>query len=589
MNNHTPPIPGQQAPPAAHGKTDPAEEAFREGQRAGAECLEAALAYLARGWSALAVCPPDHVGVGKTHARKCKHPGKAPWGPWKEFQGRLPTEDEIRQKWRDNSLLNVGIALGGVTGLIGLDVDESAGEELLRRLSKGDLPPTLEFISGKGRRLLYRVPAGVELRPTPKPGGEEVEGGELRLLGLGSMSVAPPSRHKDSGRRYAWVPGRGPGEIVPCVAPAWVVELMRADAPGADGKARGRRARPFAAAEKIREKHRNTTLTSLAGTMRRRGLDAEEILAALLVVNARRCEPPLDEKEVEGIARSVAGYDPADPFWVTAASGTAPEGTAASIILAQLRTKYQPTFRRGDAYYSAVLGREVKRSEACFGADSDLIKQLAQATDAPRHDDGTVKWSALPRLYKTWVPTAHTDLLAGLPEEEESGAEVGVVEPARGEFRARVAAALHQIVTIGQTTYEDKKEVTRTERHSLIELCDMWAKPGNWEQVRSYLLWLRREKDTAPLTLGRLRVALRVELFAQGPARDLARLDQRKFGRLAQLYDVGVDGECRAGGARCVELTPEFIAELLDRPQLTDCREETSHACARENDDFAST
>ena len=55
---------------------------------------------------------------------------------------------------------------------------------------------------------------------------------------------------------------------------------------------------------------RNDTLTSLAGTMRRRGMSEDAIFAALLVEN-QRCVPPLDEDEVQGIAQSVGGYDPA--------------------------------------------------------------------------------------------------------------------------------------------------------------------------------------------------------------------------------------------------------------------------------------
>lgn len=299
------------APPGTLGNapSDRAADYHRERLADGAACLAAGLDYLARGWSALAVCPPDHVGVGRTHGKNCKNPGKAPWGAWKDFQTRLPTEAEVRQKWRDNPLLNVGVALGGVTGLIGLDVDEAGGEELLRRLSAGDLPATLEFTSGKGRRLLYRVPGGAQLRPTPKPGGEEVENGELRLLGLGSQTVMPPSRHRDSDRRYTWCPGRGPGEIVPPVAPTWVVDLMWADAHKAHGKARGR-SKPQADGEKIHLRHRNSTLTSLAGTMRRRGFGRNAILAALLVENAERCVPPLEDDEVEGIAASVAKYAP---------------------------------------------------------------------------------------------------------------------------------------------------------------------------------------------------------------------------------------------------------------------------------------
>jgi hypothetical protein len=46
--------------------------------------------------------------------------------------------------------------------------------------------------------------------------------------------------------------------------------------------------------------------------MRRRGLDCEEILAALLVVNGRRCDPPLDAAAVERVAASVCRYAPAE-------------------------------------------------------------------------------------------------------------------------------------------------------------------------------------------------------------------------------------------------------------------------------------
>jgi hypothetical protein len=90
-----------------------------------------------------------------------------------------------------------------------------------------------------------------------------------------------------------------------------VVYLMRADTHEPRGKAKGRRARVLADSEEIHEHYRNTTLTSLAGTMRRRGFGHRAIRAALLEENAERCTPPLEEAEVEGIAASVARYEPA--------------------------------------------------------------------------------------------------------------------------------------------------------------------------------------------------------------------------------------------------------------------------------------
>jgi hypothetical protein len=59
---------------------------------------------------------------------------------------------------------------------------------------------------------------------------------------------------------------------------------------------------------------RNKTLTSLAGTLRRRGLDEEGMFAALVGLNAKKCNPPLPETEVAQIAHSVARYEPVQTF-----------------------------------------------------------------------------------------------------------------------------------------------------------------------------------------------------------------------------------------------------------------------------------
>ena len=62
--------------------------------------------------------------------------------------------------------------------------------------------------------------------------------------------------------------------------------------------------------EVIPEGERNETLASLAGSMRRRGATTTEILAALGVANTSRCQPPLEERELEQIAESIGRYEP---------------------------------------------------------------------------------------------------------------------------------------------------------------------------------------------------------------------------------------------------------------------------------------
>jgi hypothetical protein len=194
----------------------------------GERCLEAGLGYLRDlHWPVLALCPPDHVGVGlvsRRHLKTCKKPGKRPWPTWKQFQTELPTEADVRHWWRQLPNSNVGMALGR---MLRIDTDGPAGEELLRRWSGGDLPPTLEFTGDttKGARgLLYLKPPGVTLRSTsevPK------DGEELRLQGLGAQTVLPPSRHP-KGMLYAWKPGHGPGEMEPAPAPVWLVRRLQA-------------------------------------------------------------------------------------------------------------------------------------------------------------------------------------------------------------------------------------------------------------------------------------------------------------------------------------------------------------------------
>ena len=68
----------------------------------------------------------------------------------------------------------------------------------------------------------------------------------------------------------------------------------------------------------VGEGERNDVLTSIAGSLRHRGLGRDAIEAALLGVNNVICEPPLPAREVGGIAKSVASY-PADEIKIHSA------------------------------------------------------------------------------------------------------------------------------------------------------------------------------------------------------------------------------------------------------------------------------
>ncbi len=250
-----------------------------------------------------------------------------------------------------------------------------------------------------------------------------------------------------------------------------------------------------------------------------------------------------------------------------------------TIILAYFRKKYDPTFRRGTAFYSNRLGREVKVSTACFAPNSELVEQLAKATDAPTYK-GQLQTDQLPKFFQTWAKVAAVDLLDSLPEEDD-GAELA--EGAAEEFRAKVAEAMHTIVAVGYAHKKGKegsKEETseiEVQRRSIVEWCSIWVKTGKWASIRSYQAWTKRDDGDS-----RLRIAIRPELFGQlGRGTALGQMGQNRFGRLCERYGVGVVPEQKVAGARCVELTAEFIESLLTKPpEPAELPEQGPRACA---------
>jgi hypothetical protein len=195
--------------------------------------------------------------------------------------------------------------------------------------------------------------------------------------------------------------------------------------------------------------------------------------------------------------------------------------------------------------------------EACAVPDSDLIARLAGAADAPRQN-GAVKWNSLPGFFKNWAKVAWGDLLRSLPEEDD--ADPAATAPAREEFRRMVRDALLSEVTLGDVI--GKSAVTQTERRSLIGWCVKFAKPGNWQSIRSKCCWCKPR--ILPGREVRLMVAVRHGLFAQVRAdRRLCDLTATTFARRAKRYGVGDSTRAdRPGGEAGVVLAADFLDEL---------------------------
>lgn len=202
------------------------------------------------------------------------------------YLSRRATKDELGS-W---SWPGVGIVTGPLSGILVLDVDGPEGEAELKKHGHPITP--MVRTAGGGLHLYFRHP-NTEVRT-----GIRVAPG-LDVKASGGYVVAPPSIGPN-GKPYEWVVSLEDAE--PADPPEWLMQLL--EQPKRNGVA-------GLVGERIPAGQRNKELTSLAGSMRRRGMDAAEILAALKVTNARRCVPQLEVGELEKIAESVSRYEPA--------------------------------------------------------------------------------------------------------------------------------------------------------------------------------------------------------------------------------------------------------------------------------------
>jgi hypothetical protein len=245
--------------------------------------LEAALWYAAKGRR---VFPVHYPVGGKCSCPKgwdcdspCKHPMIA-----HGFKEATSDTGQIRAWWDKWPEANIGVRMG--FGIVTLDVDEGGDETLLRH---EPIAKTPEVVTPRGGCHLILLEPEVELANAVK----RLPGLDLRT-GKGYV-LWPPSRTLDGV--YRWK-ARLNGQFAPC--PAWLIEAFK-DAPQARA--------PAVPPARIVEGERDAVLFKNACRMRYAGLDEDEILVALMVLNKARCHPPLDDAQIRKLAKQAAGFE----------------------------------------------------------------------------------------------------------------------------------------------------------------------------------------------------------------------------------------------------------------------------------------
>jgi Bifunctional DNA primase/polymerase, N-terminal/AAA domain/Primase C terminal 1 (PriCT-1) len=257
--------------------------------------LEAALSYAARGWHVIPLHHPTPNGCSCQRVA-CSSLGKHPRTPTGLKEGTID-EAQITRWWKFWPDANVGIVTGSISRLCVLDVDGADGLESLQRLTgKQGLPDTIKVLTGRlgtdgsrnGYHLYFELEGHEWIRSSAGTLGKGLD-----VRGDGGYIVAPPSLHA-SGLQYEWEES---GAVVSSI-PAWMLAAIP------------RPSRPlnqeFSGA--ILEGRRNSTLTSLAGSMRSKGMSPSAIEVGLLEENRQRCSPPLPEQEIRAIVASVGKY-----------------------------------------------------------------------------------------------------------------------------------------------------------------------------------------------------------------------------------------------------------------------------------------
>ena len=170
-----------------------------------------------------------------------KYGDKRPIIEWKEYQERIPSEDEVKE-WFSKDKVNIAIVCGRVSGnLVVLDFDDmDTFKEWYERVDK-EHPDLRDLIlktwmveTGKGIHVYFRL-KDPSLVPRTKP---KVEKKPIDIKGEGGYVVAPPSLHP-SGKQYLFRMGNPNDEIAVIEDPRLWSELLETIGVEREDRSRG--------------------------------------------------------------------------------------------------------------------------------------------------------------------------------------------------------------------------------------------------------------------------------------------------------------------------------------------------------------
>ena len=310
-------------------------------------------------------------------------------------------------------MIGVGIVLRD--GLGGVDLDEcrdpETGEIAGWARNVLDIFPTYAEVSPSGR--------GIKVFALGAP--ESLPGHRVRMGKPAVNGGRQPQLEAYTQGRFFTVTGNildgAVDELVDCGDPGggWdrLVQFLGKRTKKKEGKAAG----TVQVEEKIPKGERDASLASVAGSMRRKGLNETEILAALTAVN-QRCDPPLPHEDLVKISRSISRYPPEEKLGRPVYAG--PPSALSDTLDTFKRWLYIPN---GDMTpILAVLG-----TIAANELDGDPVWCGLVAPPSSAKTEVLNALSLLPNVHHAATLTP-ASLLSGTPKKSQaSGAKGGLL------------------------------------------------------------------------------------------------------------------------------------------------------------------
>jgi len=260
------------------------------------ELMEAALGYVKKGWHVFPVhgrTPEGRCSCGGA----CDSPAKHPLTDH-GFKDGTTDETTIRSWWGKWPSANIGIATGEGSNLAVVDLDGPNTQTLLKREGIF-LPETATVQTGRGYHAFYAYP---QCKVASKSALlNDGSGSKVDTRGSGGYVVGPPSVHI-TGKVYRWVIEK---EDLP-IFPDDVLRLLEKQDTG--GNQTGTDPTWVdEALEGVSEGERDAMAARLAGYWLNVTAGNERASGQALQLWNRLNTPPMTERQVEKVLRSIAG------------------------------------------------------------------------------------------------------------------------------------------------------------------------------------------------------------------------------------------------------------------------------------------